>query len=50
MRDFGLLIRLDSPSTDLAPVSVSAGHFETATNPLEQIRSLEQPEAGAFEA
>ncbi len=39
-----LLVRLDSPFiTDPAPVSVSTGHFETATNPLEQIRSLQRP-------
>lgn len=43
-RAFCLLVRLDSPFiTDPAPVSVSTGHFETATNPLEQIRSLERP-------
>lgn len=39
------LVRLDSPFiTDSASVSVFTGHFETATNPLEQIRSLEQPD------
>lgn len=38
VRDFCLLVRLDSPFiTDPAPISVSTGHFETATNPLEQL-------------
>lgn len=46
VRAFCLLVRLVSPFiTDPAPVSVSTGHFETATNPLEQIRSLEQAKA-----
>lgn len=42
---FYQLVRLDSPFiTDPASVSVFTGHFETASNPLEQIRSLEQPD------
>ena len=43
-RDLCILVRLDSPFiTDPAPVGVYTGHSETATNPVEQIRSLEKP-------